>query len=416
MRRAVAALAPLFVVAPAWGEESDLPQVQLPWTIEVAGNTRTQTQTLTNLTLRCLEETPSEEGDLPALIQQCIKNSRLFAEVTVKRLEGRSLFVTVEERWTFLAIPIVIANNSGRSSIGLFAAESNLFGTGRQLVVGGSFGETGRSGMVLLNDKAIGFSRWQGQLLAAQSTRFFELKPAKRRLDAFEEARTTAAFNVGYTFPSKLTPQLGLEYTSKRYVPQPPFTPPKSVAETRLNGQLRFARKSYKLYFDEGYSLDTTASTQLLRTDENSRIWQVTGNIQTGVNPVWNHALLLGCRGAHVASSDTRDALKLGGGPGLRGFVAQTIWTNRYAACSMDYQIPLYRAPLGTVTFAPLLDRGWARIASKSKNSITFSAAGGGIYFYLNQVAMPGMGMACAHSFYNNRLLCQFSIGSGGGE
>jgi outer membrane protein assembly factor BamA len=388
----------------------------MPWTIEVSGNTRTQTETLTNLAQRCIEESPVNEEGLPEKIQQCVKNSRLFAEVRVKRLEGQSLLVTVEERWTLLAIPIVIANNSGRSSVGLFAIESNLFGTARQLILGGTFGETGQSGMALLNDKAIGFSRWQGQLLAAKSKRYFEQKPASKLLNAFEEERSTAAFAVGYGFPSKLTPQVGLEYSTKRYLSHAGYTPPHSLAEVRLNGQLRFTRKSYKLYFDEGYSLDSSASVQFWRDDTSSRVWQASAIAQAGVNPVWNHALLLGCRGGYLASSDPRDALKLGGGLGLRGFVSQTVWTNRYAACSTDYQIPLYRAPIGTVTLAPLYDTGWVHLIAGSKKSITFSAAGGGIYFFLNQVAMPGMGMACSHSFYNGRLLCQFSMGSGAGE
>jgi hypothetical protein len=396
----------LFCFTP-FGEAQESP----PWKISVSGNSKTQSSFVEDLTNKCLNEIDAGDFEFTQKLEQCIKNSRLFSSVKVLRSEFNQLNVAVAERWTLLVFPVVSANNSSRSSLGLFAVESNFLGLGKQLIFGGNYSETGTSFVVIGSDRNIGATRWQGQALALRSQRYYELKPHSTTLDAFDEQRTTMGVGAGYAFPSKWTPQVSIDFSSEKHLPHLHFPASKNQQSARLQSHLRWSNRAYKLYFESGLQFSLSSSNQIWRSNNGPHAWNGVAALQLGTNPFLDHALQHNCQAQALVTGDKRDAPKLGGGPGLRGFAQQTVWTKRLISCATDYQIPFYHASYGTWTTAPLFDFGWLSLATQQTQSFSYATTGIGAYLFLNQITVPGMGFACFQNHHTKALLCQFSIG-----
>jgi hypothetical protein len=381
------------------------------WAISVTGNSKTQESFIKDLANKCLQDIDSHDSEFTQKVEQCIRNSRLFSSVKVLLSDTRHLSISVAERWTLLVFPVVSANNSSRSSLGLYALETNFLGLGKQLIFGGSYSETGSSFVVVGSDKNIWASPWQGQAVAVRSQRYYELKPDHTTLDAFYEQRTSFGVGAGYAFHSKWTPQISIDFSSEKKLPYKNFPASSNQQSARMQSQLRWSNRAYKLYFESGLLFSISSSNQIWRKDNGPLAWNTFATFQLGTNPFLDHALQQSCQAQAMMSGDLRDAPKFGGGPGLRGFAQQTIWTSRLLSCATDYQIPFYHASYGTWTTAPLLDFGWLTFATQDPQSISYVTTGLGAYLFLNQIAFPGMGVGCYQNHRTKSLLCQFSIG-----
>jgi hypothetical protein len=77
----------------------------------------------------------------------------------------------------------------------------------------------------------------------------------------------------------------------------------------------------------------------------------------------------------------------------------------------MDYQIPLRSFESGTLTVAPFVDVGRIEQRGGASETIDYYTAGGGIYYFLKNIALPGFGFEAG---YNNRYMKDFFTFSAG--
>lgn len=384
------------------------------WQIEVSGNERTQTSYIEALANRCLEQldpaSPSFETDLG----QCLLNARIFAKAEARRAGPDRLAITVEDRWTLIVVPLISGDSSGKTSYGAAAVESNLFGRGKSLFAFGTLGSRRSTIMASAFDPSISFSSWQGSLEVQKTSEDADLEDDDGLLDSFHEAATRYAAGLGYVFPaSSFRVKADLEYRDRSYEMREGFIPPPEVEALVGVFNLSSSSARYKFYFDEGFRASLTARTQLWRSDSDRKSSAFEFRLSLGTYAFLDHALVTGLMAAWMPQTDRRDAFRLGGSTGFRGFPRNSQWAQSAVAGSMEYLIPVSRADYGTWTVSPFVDAGAIRRESPqvSRRPLSYVSWGGGLFLYLKEVNVPGLGLTYSESSVLRKPTFGFSIG-----
>ena len=311
--------------------------------IKISGNIRTKTIYLQHLVKRCLEQKKAHEDktrmDTGAL-RQCIMNSRLFAEVEVRTTTGQ-IAVEVEEKWTLIPVPALQAGSGKSESAGAYLFESNFLGMGMTAGLGGSVSNTGSSFLAFLSDPSFLFTHWQYSANVVRQNGDVVQYGHDTELDGFHEVASTFALAVGYQFhPWLLTPRITRQF--KVFSAYGAYEIPRDNASTGLGLSLSYDTKNYKLYYAEGLGFQVNVNQEASRTDHVERY------LSNSVQVNWQHAffddqaLQLLLQGGVLYGGEKADRPRLGGGRGLRGIEARTLWAQRYLVTAMDYQPLLY--------------------------------------------------------------------------
>jgi hypothetical protein len=95
----------------------------------------------------------------------------------------------------------------------------------------------------------------------------------------------------------------------------------------------------------------------------------------------------------------------------VRGIESKTTWAERYCTAAIDYQIPLKTFPSGALTMAPFTDRGRIFHRNGQLDYVDFYTVGGGIYFFLKNIALPGLGFEMGYNDQYQKEFFAFSAG-----
>lgn len=380
-------------------------------TITVTGNERTRTGYIQYLVTDCIveERIASPEEMLPALIEQCLLNSKLFSEVEAN-ISGTAINLAVKERWTLLPIPYYYTSNDEYTA-GLFLMENNLFGLGKKGAIGGSLSSYGSSYSLFYYDPALFLSDWNASLRIGSK----EVEPALEHDDREYYAYEVEEFFYGASLGRKIfLPELllaiGLNGVDKNYDRVDTYPPPEDYDAYSLSIHAVYKNTDFKFYFNEGLRVDLDFETQLHRSDDNqeTRSWGISLDWQKqyfGRNVLQFQLQLQGITDATIG-----DALLLGSGKGFRGVESQGLWVNSAAALSLDYQIPVCTYDYGTWTVAPFIDlAAFDPIIDIPADS--FVSAGIGGYLYLRNIAFPGVGLVLGYNDEFKGTFVSFSLG-----
>lgn len=190
-----------------------------------------------------------------------------------------------------------------------------------------------------------------------------------------------------------------------------PYHEPQDNKASKAKITLRYEQLNYKLYFHEGLSLRSEIKVDAFRSDEKSNATQF--DIRAGWQETMFERQVLQVL---VATGGTRggaihDSNRIGGGRGFRGIDAKTAWAESYGALAIDYQIPIAHYASGALTIAPFIDAG--RIANRGGNNaiINYAAMGGGVYYFLKKIALPGLGLEYGYNTSYLKVFVAFSMG-----
>lgn len=381
--------------------------------LDIKGNERTQTIYLQRMVKECIEHQENERPEGPwsaDALRQCVMNSRLFSEVSVTIKQPR-IDLIVEEKWTLIPIPAVTAGSGKTRRAGLFLLESNFLGLGMNLAVGGSVSNSGNSYFGFISDPSLFFTNWNYSISASRQVEDIELiEGSNEGRDGFKENALAFSGSLGYKW-KRWTLSSSASQQKRKFSVLEAFEAPEDNTSTRGAVTLAYEARDYKLYFSEGFSLKLNTQQELQRTDKLERLKQYEAQISWQSAVFRDHALQLLAIGGMVAHGSKADALRLGGGRGLRGIEPKTAWAGRFYAAAIDYQIPLKSYAAGTVTMAPFADGGRIEHRGGEGDTVDYYVVGGGVYFFLKNIALPGLGLEAG---YNSRYMKDFFTFSAG--
>jgi hypothetical protein len=381
--------------------------------LKIKGNKRSQKSYIQNLVYYCLENqsNSSLEINLPEL-KKCVLNSRHFSSVTLK-ITSEGLVVDVVDRWTLIPIPIVSTGSSGAAKYGLLVMDSNFLGYGKMVIAGGTVSSAGNTAIFMYQDKSLFFSNWTfGILLQQQESEIFSYKKEEKD-DGLKEKRFTSQVTLGYKFSSILRIDLISGYYKKEYTPLEDYQLAKNY-ETSYGGfQVRWDQSNYKFFYQEGLKIFYKNIEELEKEENQERVLAAHQMVKINwQKPLWaGHILQLQLSAGQFKNATRSNAFYLGGGLGFRGVQEKGVWAEEFYAVSVDYQIPILSNQYGTWTIAPFYDQGSIELVLKEEVSKNYHSYGIGTYFYLNKVAIPGIGFIVGHNSKFETNFYKFTIG-----
>ncbi len=360
---------------------------------DITGNGRTHSSYIAELAENCLADHDEAivvlQRDLTSL-EQCLLNSKLFAEVKVSQQDAM-LSIRVVERWTLIPAPFY--SKSGKTTRGgLVVFDTNLLGQGLTLGLGASVSNRGNSFFGFFVDPSILASRFFTLIMARQESSSYELKEHNRISQGFLEKSIAASFSVGYHF-SWVSVSGQLARMDRSYRNHEDYSIPMDYKSYLAGINLEYDKRDYKLYFSEG----TFFRTRYLKNfgpNDGQKLPKTSSYLLSWQHQAFaDHAVLVQTNGLKVEGGRVTDAERVGSAKGFRGIESRSAWAESYQTETLEYQVPLKRLDKGTLTTALFADWGHLQNRGGLNSVVDYSAAGAGIYFYLRQLAFPGIGI-----------------------
>ena len=333
-----------------------------------------------------------------------------FLGINLKCASCHDSFV---DRWTLIPIPYVRGQGDAKA-FGFFLIDTNLFGRGKFITLGGTFGSGGNSGFLMYRDPSLFFSKWNGGLILRNAKQDSYNYEGKDEIEGFQERFISYGGYLGYKIYPKTTLGFSLSKDKKEFSILDAFSVPQNN-EYFLGGvNFSYRGSQYKFYFKEGTDASLSFKTPFGETNSGAKGSDLKLNVSSQWNVVKNHALQVTLTHLQTFSKRFGYALKLGGQKGLRGLPLKGVWALRSSSLAADYQIPLYFSKYGTWTFSTFLDGASLNLVKSQKESQMFTSSYGiGATFFIKKVNFPGLGL-----FYgrNNDFLgnfVSFTLGRG---
>jgi Omp85 superfamily domain len=396
----------LLVIIPSGLLLADIPE------IIVKGNEKTDTEYITQTALKCLQhQIPDLSSDIDSSkLKECLFNTKLFSDVSVEQFENKYT-ITIDERWSLIPIPIITTESGGKTSYGLFIIESNFLGLGKTLALGGSISEENSLLFMMYEDKAVFNSDWRFKTTVGQQQNRVYLYDGRDKIDGLDEKASFYNFSLGYAFLPGFSIDLGFGYNTVEFKSFETYSKPEDYSAKNLNLSAKWSDTKFKFYYQEGVSMDFNLVRQIDRSDEKDLLALSSFKADWQTCFFSNHAFQFSYRMAGSDNPERESAMRIGSKKGSRGIPDNGVWAESIASISLDYQIPVMSGSSGTWTVAPFLDKGIIKIVDRQDRLVHYRAMGIGSYFFLKQIAIPGMGFVIGSNDTYEETFYKFTVG-----
>ncbi len=380
--------------------------------ISVSGNERTESNFIFRLTETCIEDQGAQglENVDPDQLKERIINSKLFSEVEISN-DASELLVVVKERWSLIPIPIINSESGKETTFGLFVMERNFLGIGKTVALGGTTSSENGMMFIMYEDPAVLSTNWKIKFNLGTSKNQIFLYDGEDEIDGINSNTTFFNGALGYLFMPGVSASVLLNRSINQYKQLETYLRPDDFAASSLGIELIWDKSMFRFYYQEGFSNRVKLVQQVERSDEAdfSTHFQLMVNWQS--RTVSNQAIQLGFVYAATENADVRTALRIGSQTGTRGILDKGVWAEAYAAFSIDYQFPLMIGSNGTWTVAPFMDNGSIRLVTSGNEIINYTAYGLGTYYFLKEVAIPGIGLIIGKNDNYQQQFYKITIG-----
>jgi len=351
-------------------------------------------------------------------VMAAVKDTGILEPVQVELAEtesGITLRVTVEEKWSFFPVPMVMGG-SGGVSFGLFLAETNAFGLRDQAAVGGMYGTSGFlvTALYTCTPDRKGIPGW--------NTMFIYNRRDKNDTDRHEvtHRRYTAdelrlSFQVNYPFTTHITGSFAFSFTDfflkeSAGAFNPPeegavlfgFSPGVSLRYSSWDGYL-LSQRSLSLVYTYNHALTGSSFHQgeFRGVYEQSIIPGFRFNLRSG--GVWKQAV----------SENLTPLVEESPQKARVDILPKTLSARHYAGFSAGFEKYLVKIKWGTLSVLGSWQCAFSQ-GPLSGNETEFShGPSGGISFYLSRLAIPALGANFAYNITTGIYQFSFSMGVG---
>ena len=409
--------------------------------VRVLGNQRTEEATVRSAAGVSIGDTL--EMDTLDTVRERLNTTGLFSDVNVwwePHRTGVRVNIAVKDKFPWAPIPTGSwsANNK---SFGLLFVHGNLFGRGKQLLIGGRLATVDSGAALAYRDPSL-FGTWlYWQLLGniqRQDIPEYRIDDIGVNLGPYRSTLMTsyaAEPTIGVAWFRRVRTQVAwrVEHfnVEKSYSPQDPEQLPLPMDQWATRGaQVGIGKASVSFDFRaREFAVMTGTSLgggiDLARPDFGSDLsfWRVGAGVEHGVRIFKSHNLILGA-GATAGKNLPFWMENAAGGPNLRGYLFQQFRGDTQASARAEYHFPLFSISsldfralffydIQAIWFRELPPEGTGAYATRdTPDQRTFlidqangglhqgfvrsedlhQAVGGGLRFFLRSVAVPLIG------------------------
>jgi hypothetical protein len=343
-------------------------------------------------------------------VRAAILDTGVLDPISVKVLEGEGgavLSVAVAEKWSFIPMPMVMANNGG-SSYGLFLADLNAFGLKDQAAVGGMFGSVGKMGLLayrMTPDKT-GIPGGSLMFVFQDRERVFEDHKENTVL-TFDSVEVTASLGIDHPITDKVQASFHVIFANN-YTDGP--SAPEGNRTLGFSPGISYRRSKWDGYLMSEYSANFSYTYNLAL--KNDSYHEIEGRIKAE-SPIVPGFLIKALGGfvfrpgaPLVAESLPRPA---------RGEILPSKYAAlHYMGLSMGFEKYVLQTRYGTIS----LFADWEMVISAHSGGLSNlteenfdQGPVGGLHFYLSKLAIPAMGLSAAYNTATGKPQFAFNLG-----
>lgn len=381
--------------------------------IRIEGAGRTDRETVLRLA-RVQEGDPWREG-LDVEARQLLLNAGIFYDVTVTAEQGADgvrLRIALKDKWTLIPIPMISVKD-GVTTWGGTVMETNLFGTGSNLFVFLSVKQSEVSGTLMYMDQHLGGTRFQLFGALGHTDDRQGIWDAAQEIGSYRRQTTGGYLSIGYRFAARSSIALGLRLTDFSFGdPQEEALPPADADERAVSIMLRYDGANSEEDRRRGLSAMVNLETGAAFLGDEIGRTSASGMVRWARSFFDSHTLSLA---GHALWTDTvayTAALPATGF--LRGYETARFRPDLLLGGTVEYQLPVARFRMATVSFVPFADAALLRDQFRSFSLADAQAdVGLALAVYLRRVALPVLQIYGAYGFANDKVLFGFSLGFG---
>jgi hypothetical protein len=339
-------------------------------------------------------------------VKAAVLDTGVLEPVSVEVLpEDGRLLVYVEEKWSFVPLPLVMVN-SGGTNFGLFLADTNAFGLRDQIAIGGMYGSDGWMGMALYRNtpERDNFPGWNTAFMYSSQKKEDQDK-REQILRSYEATFLQASFGLEYPLTRKLNLSLTFFFIDIQ-ISDPVFNAPEEGGRNiGISPGIAFRFSSWDGYLLSERSLSLSYGYAPAFVGSSFH------------GPDMRFVFAFPVVPGFLASVKGEASVKAGAGRVFEGsprgvdILPARFSALHYAGAQAGLEKYLFKTRLGTLSaFA-----SWQAVfSSGSLSGETFDhGPAGGVRFYLSRIAIPALGFTVAYNMTTSLPQFSFSLGMG---
>ncbi|MDC7241927.1 MAG: hypothetical protein PQJ50_16350 [Spirochaetales bacterium] len=378
--------------------------------IQFTGLKRTRESTAFQIIRPVDRGTPFTPETEEFLIQK-LREAEIFnPEITVNtEIDGNlaDIEIILKDRWTLIPIPVFSIDQNGEWRAGVLAIESNILGFNKTLGLGFFFGSEGWSFLNFYADDAFLGSRFEltsSINLGLNETTDQQADESVLRSWKSDEIR----LGLGLAYP--LTEELSLSggWGYDRSIARKSTIP--DLNSTGVSTGLKWE----KIYYDIPYEYGLMARADYgwnLGISDTENYQKLTSSVKWGIRPFGRQLLQLRAEAGMMEKAPVQNQFRLGGKPGTLTLPGGKIGADEYASAFLAWNTPLWTFNAGTISARAFYEGGY--FASNLIERELYHGPGGGLEFFINDLAIPAIQMTIAWNLETG--IWQFTAGVGMG-
>ncbi|MDR1286820.1 MAG: hypothetical protein LBK08_04350 [Treponema sp.] len=322
---------------------------------------------------------------------------------------GKTLAVTVREKWAIFPVPLVSVNSNGWSAGGALA-DSNAFGLKDVIMAMGMFGSGDVTAGVMYANTPDGIGEFGWNVMG-----FFSIKENEntdqtgdKTLRRYNSMSINPAIGLSYGLSEHVTPSVNLSYRyiQLRYTENPVNAPENGAQGITLSPNIGIRHNTWDGYFLNEKSASLKYNYTLIIDGDDVH--------SVSLNAVFNHSIIPGFRftakGGMTFSTPSTLPFFVSS-PAVAGvhILSGTYSANRFAGGSLGLEKYLFKLKFGTISVTAAYQAVYSH-GDLLKYQFDHGAAAM-VQMYFSGLALPAMGLGGAYNVDKNAWQFAFNMG-----
>ena len=374
--------------------------------IEISGLKRTKESTIRNIIK--VEEGDEITDGLTEEIDQRLRRTGLFQDdidVEIRRdLEGNILIINAKDRWTLIGMPY-FASANGDMSGGVFAYESNLFGTRKALIASFSASESsGIQAMTVYQDPSLFQSGFNLSLAFAGGTveKSFTDLSGEEEWEHIEYSSLSFSTGLGYQFSDAFMLNGSLSGTFLDEAEEDLY----EDKNFGISASTSFDKRYYHELFSSGFY--AALGGQLFLEPQGDISQRVSLSTSYGFVPAeW--LLIQGTACGGLTNDDFHNLFQLGGITGSRTLPSRAIASGRFVSGEVLSEFRFLKASWCSMTIPVYYEAGL--LEDFHEEDQAYQGFGFGYRLYLSKINVPALGLDYTYNITTSTPGMSFFLG-----
>ncbi|HPA71262.1 MAG TPA: hypothetical protein PKY31_03275 [Spirochaetota bacterium] len=322
-----------------------------------------------------------------------LKRRNIFSDIDIQYLDegGKAVIqIAVKEKWTLIPLPFYYSN-SNNTSYGFYLLESNLFGYGKSLFLGGTGSTLGWNGMLGYIDPEVAGSDFRLNLFLSYKNTIYRNGDIHGNIEReYHALERFVRIDAGYSFNSALAVYLSGAHrvydVDEGYAEG--FNLPASQEQVAVSAIADIRKQVFYEYFYYGLTGRIEAARHVPADGSYDEFSTFECRLMYAERFFSYNRISLALAG-YAGNAPDVALNRIGGKPGFKTLPAEIIVSRRHLSGTLSWERPVLRFNWGAVTLLAFWEQGAYDDGSGIQR---FYGPGAGVLVYLKRVAFPAVG------------------------